>query len=110
MAVSSVSREDSIIKDLLSLNDGNIDNLADVVTKGYSDVARIFGGEMALKMFVYFRGDTINCAMGFYKKDFVVDLAAKCEDKRERKRIAMICGYSLQTIEKAVREKRLSAN
>ena len=103
----AVNTDKDIIKDLLSLTDGNLDNLANIVTKGYSDIAQVFGGEMALQMYANFRGCTINCAMMFFKKEFVIELASKCSDKRERERIAMICGYSSQTIEKAVREKLL---
>jgi len=105
MAEKIVGFESDIVKDILSLLNGNLDNLANITTKGYADVANVFGGEIALAMYANFRGCTINCAMSFFKKEYVVELAMKCKDKRERERIAIICGYSSQTIEKAVREK-----
>ena len=105
MADKIVGVENDIAKDILSLLDGDLDNLVNIVTKGYADIAHVFGGEMALAMYANFRGCTVNCAMNFFKKEYVVEIAMKCKDKRERERIAMICGYSSQTIEKAVREK-----
>ena len=107
MTNKRIGIENDIEKDILSLLDGNMDNIVNTVTKGYADIAQVFGGEMALAMYANFRGCTINCAMSFFKKEYVVELAMKCKDKRERERIAMICGYSSQTIEKAVREKTL---
>lgn len=104
MTLNTARDENIIISDLLSLTDGNLDNLVNLVTKGYADVAQVFGGQIALEMYVHFRGSAINCAMSFFKKEYVVEIASKC-DKSERKRIARICGYSSQTIEKAVKEQ-----
>ena len=96
MAINNVSNENAIIEDLLSLTDGNLDNLVHITTAGYSDIVQVFGWKMAMEMYVYFRGSTINCAMSFFKKEYVVEVASKCPDKRERERIARICGYASQ--------------
>ena len=107
MITRNVANEQAMIDDLLLLTGDNLENLMDITTKGYADVAQIFGWRLAMEMYVYFRGSTINCAMGFFKKEYVVEVASKCEDKRERERISRICGYASQTIEKAVREKSM---
>ena len=105
MAIDDVDGEKSTIEDLLSLTGDNLDNLVNIITKGYADIVLVFGWQMAMKMYVHFRGSTINCAMSFFKKEYVVEIASRCENKRERERIARICGYASQTIEKAMREK-----
>ena len=107
MAITAVGNEKAIIEDLLSLTNDNLDDLVNITTKGYADIVQVFGWQMAMEMYVYFRGSTINCAMSFFKKEYVVEIASKCESKRERERIARICGYASQTIEKAVRDRSM---
>ena len=104
MAIKAVGNEQAMMDDLLSLVGDNLDNLVNITTKGYADVAEILGWKTAMEMYFYFRGSTINCAMSFFTKEYVVAIASKCKDKRERERIARICGYTSQTIERAVRE------
>jgi hypothetical protein len=105
MAVDSIGGKNIIIDELLSLVDGNPDGLTDIASGGYAEIAQVFGGRMALEMYVHFRGCTINCPKHFFTQEFVVRTASKCQDRRGREKIAIICGYTSQWIERKVREQ-----
>jgi len=104
MAASAGNREKILVEDLLSLADSNTDDFANIVNGDYAEVVRILGVEIALKMYIHFRGCHISFPKHFYKPDYVVALASKCTDKREREKIAIVCGYTAQWIERRVRE------
>ena len=105
MAATTARSESIIIEELLSLTGGDLNSLTDIVNSGYAEIARVFGGKTALEMYVHFRGCTINCPKHFFKQEYVVEVASRCIDKREREKIAIICGYTSQWIERKVRER-----
>ena len=104
MVINPAINANVIIDELLSLTDGNLDNLSEIVSGGYAEIARVFGGRMALEMYVHFRGCTINCPKHFFKQEYVIEVASKIADRREREKIAIICGYTSQWIERKIRD------
>ena len=63
-----------------------------------------FGLDVALKVFQHYRGCKIDCPKYFYDVDFVIQVAAQKEDKREREKIAVICGYTADWLEAKIRK------
>ena len=90
------------MEDLLSISDGW--NLTEIVQKEYREIIQIFGLDVALKLFQHYRGCKIDCPKYFYDVDFVIKVAAQKEDKREREKIAVICGYTADWLEQKVRK------
>jgi hypothetical protein len=90
-----------IEEELLSVAVGN---LADIVMGDYAEIVKLFGADVALKMYVHFRGCHISFPKRFYKPEYVVEIASKQEDRRERERIAIVCGYTSGWLERKVRE------
>jgi hypothetical protein len=79
-------------------------NISDAVHGDYAELINVFGEETALKMFKHFRGCKINCPKYLYKQDFIVQLAAAEPNKRQREKIAILCGYTAGRLEALVKE------
>jgi CTP-dependent riboflavin kinase len=90
-----------IEEELLSIAVGN---LADIVMGDYAEIVKLFGADVALKMYVHFRGCHISFPKRFYKSEYVIEIASKQYDKREREKIAVLCGYTSGWLERKVRE------
>jgi hypothetical protein len=93
---------DILAEDFLSISDGW--NLAEAVKKEYREIIDIFGIDVALKLFQHYRGCKLVCPKYFYNADFVIKVAAQKEDKREREKIAVLCGYTAEWLEQRVRK------
>ena len=110
MAVNTGNKEKLLVEDLLSLADGDTQDFVNIVNGDYAEIVKVLGVEVALKMYIHFRGCHISFPKHFYKPDYVVTVAAKYSDKREREKIAITCGYTSQWIERRIRELRVEVN
>ena len=88
-------------QDLLSIADGEF---MDIVMGDYAEIVKVLGIDAALKMYTHFRGCYLNFPKRFYKPEYVISIAAKEPDKRERKRLAILCGYTTSWLERKVKE------
>jgi hypothetical protein len=103
----SENKERIIIQDLLELagdNVNNPDNFRVIVGGDYGEIVKVFGIEVAVRMYIHFRGCSLGFPKHFYKPEYIVSVAATCPNRRDRERIAMTCGYTSQWIERMVRE------
>lgn len=80
------------------------DNILDVVNKEYQEIIELFGVDVALKLFKHYKGCRIDCPKYFYQLDYVIKIAAQKEDKRERAKISVLCGYTAEWLERKIRE------
>jgi len=104
-------KEKILIQDLLELAGENVenpDNFRVIVGGDYGEIVKVFGIEVAVRMYIHFRGCSLGFPKHFYKPEYVVSVAAICNDRRDRERIAITCGYTSQWIERMVREARQS--
>lgn len=76
----------------------------------YPELVELIGSEATLKLFKYFRGCKIDCPKFFYRQDFIVQLAAKVPDKRERAKIAVASGYTANRLEVLINQWRKKDN
>ena len=109
MITISDPKEKVLIHDLLELardNLDNSDNFRGIVGGDYGEIVKVFGVEVAVRMYIHFRGCSLGFPKHFYKPEYVVSVAATCVDRRDRERIAITCGYTSQWIERMVRESR----
>lgn len=79
-------------------------DFSEAVHGDYAELIRVFGVEVALKMYKHFRGCKVNCPKYLYKQDFVVKIAAAEPNKRQRERIAILCGYTAGRLEALVKD------
>ena len=103
----SDDKERIVIQDLLELARENVnspDNFRVIVGGDYGEIVKVFGIEVAVRMYIHFRGCSLGFPKHFYKPEYVVSVAATCSDRRDRERIAITCGYTSQWIERMVRE------
>ena len=107
VVVNANNKEKLIVEDLLSLADDSNRDFENIVNGDYAEIVKVLGVEVALKMYIHFRGCNISFPKHFYKPDYVVTVASKCPDKREREKIAIVCGYTSQWIERRIRELRI---
>jgi hypothetical protein len=84
------------------LSDGY--DIKNAVNKEYREIIDLFGVEVAVRLYRHFRGCRIDCPKFFYNVDFVIQVAATKEDRREREKVAVVCGYTAEWIESKVRE------
>jgi len=103
MAVTFDNKDKIMVEGLLSLADSNSSNFENIVNGDYAEIVRVLGVEAALKIYIHFRGCSLNFPKHFYKPDYVVEIASKCADRREREKIAITCGYTSQWIERRVK-------
>jgi len=89
-------------EDILSISNGW--DLTEAVNKEYREIIEIFGIDVALKLYQHYRGCKLDCPKYFYNVDFVVKVAAQKEDKREREKIAVLCGYTSDWLEQRLRK------
>jgi len=92
------------VQELLSLIDNNSSDITGVVRENYVELVEILGLEVAAIIHAHFK--SILCVKYFYTEEFIVGLASKCTNKREKEKLALECGCSLQTIDKWLREAR----
>lgn len=83
---------------------------AEALTGSYPELVGLIGSEATLKLFKYFRGCKIDCPKFFYKQDYVVELAARVPDKRERAKIAVASGYTANRLEVLVSQWKKNGN
>ena len=76
----------------------------EAMNKEYREIKELLGIEAALKLYQHFRGCKIDFPKYFYNVDFVIKVAAQKEEKREREKIAVICGYTADWLEQKVRK------
>ena len=88
--------------DLLSISNGW--DLMEAVNKEYREIIELFGVDVALKIHRHYRGCRIAVPKNLYKVDFVIKVAAQKDDKREREKIAVLCGYTAEWLEQKVRK------
>lgn len=79
-------------------------DISNAVHNDYAELIKLFGEETAFKMFKHYRGCKVNCPKYLYKQDFVVKIAAREPNKRQRERIAILCGYTAGRLESLVKE------
>lgn len=79
---------------------------ADALNGSYPELVELIGVEATLKLFRYFRGSKIDCPKFFYRQDYIVEIAVQVSDKRERAKIAIASGYTVNRLEVLVREKK----
>ncbi|GHU46730.1 hypothetical protein FACS1894120_4050 [Clostridia bacterium] len=80
------------------------EEISEAVHSDYAELIRILGIENTLKLFNSYHGCKINCPKYLYKPEFVVRIAAEEPDKRQRERIAILCGYTAGRLESLVKE------
>jgi len=98
-----------MVQDLLELAGENINSpssFQEIVGGDYGEIVKVFGIEVAVRMYIHFRGCNLRLPKHFYKPEYTVSIAAQCTERRDRERIAMTCGYTSQWIERMVRESR----
>ena len=71
----------------------------EALTGSYPELVSLIGREATLKLYRYFRGCKIDCPKFFYRQDFIVALAAKEPNRRERAKIAVASGYTANRLE-----------
>ena len=101
------TKESILIQDLLDLAGDNVNtpsHFQGIVGGDYSEIVKVFGVEVAVRMYIHFRGCSLGFPKHFFKPEYVVSVASKCSDRRDRERIAITCGYTSQWIERMVRE------
>ena len=79
-------------------------DISEAVHEDYARLIDIIGEEMAFKVFVNYGGCEINCPKYLYKQEFVIKLAIKEKDKRQREKIAIHCGYTAGRLESLVKK------
>jgi len=102
------SKENAIIQDLLELAGDSVNSpniFQEIVGGDYGEIVKVFGVEVAVRMYIHFRGCSLGFPKHFYKPEFVVSVASQHPDRRDRERIAITCGYTSQWIERMVRKK-----
>jgi len=77
---------------------------AEALNSSYSELVELIGVEATLKLYKYFRGSKIDCPKFLYRQDYIVEIAAQVSDKRERAKIAIASGYTVNRLEVLVRE------
>jgi hypothetical protein len=101
MSITTRSAKAVVIEEeLLSIAVGE---LSEIVVGDYAEIVKLLGADAALKMYIHFRGCHISFPKRFYKPEYVVEIASKQEDRREREKIAIICGYTAGWLERKVR-------
>ena len=85
-------------------------NETEALTGSYPELVGLIGSEATLKLFKYFRGCKIDCPKFFYRQDYIVNLASKVTDKRERAKIAVASGYTANRLEVLVSQWRKNGN
>lgn len=88
--------------ELLSLAD--CDCIADVVNREYREIIQLCGLDVALKLFRHFRGCRIDFPKYFYQVDYIIQIAAQKEDRREREKVAIIAGYTASWLDKQIKK------
>jgi hypothetical protein len=104
----SSEKEKVIVQDLLELAGENAKDPTEfqgIVGGDYGEIVKVFGIDVAVRMYIHFRGCSLGFPKHFYKPEYIVSIAATCANRRDRERIAMTCGYTSQWIERMVREK-----
>jgi len=76
------------------------------LTGSYPDLVELIGCEAALKIFKHYRGGKIDCPKFLYRQDYLVDLASKVSDKRDRAKIAIASGYTVNRLEALVNKRK----
>jgi len=92
------------VQGLLSLVDGCTQDIKSVVRENYVELVEILGLEVALIVHAHFK--SILCVKYFYTEEYIVKLASQCTTKREREKLAVECGCSLQTIDGWLRKTK----
>jgi hypothetical protein len=103
MAKISENKERIVVEDLLALADYGSDDFEHILNGDYAEVVKALGIDIAVKMYIHFRGCHLSFPKYFYMPDYVVRIASNCQDKREREKIAITCGYTSQWVERKVR-------
>jgi len=57
MAVGSNNKEKALVEDLLSLADSKCSDFENILNGDYAEIVRVLGVEVALKIYIHFRGD-----------------------------------------------------
>ncbi|MCL1846156.1 MAG: hypothetical protein FWF77_09660 [Defluviitaleaceae bacterium] len=107
MLVISDEKERILIQDLIELAGekmNNPDDFRGIVGGDYGEIVKVFGIEVAVRMYIHFRGCSLGFPKHFYRPEYVVSIASTCSNRRDREHIAMTCGYTSQWIERMVRE------
>ena len=107
LAVIAESKEKIIVQELLDLagdNAKNSEEFQGIVSGDYAEIVKVFGIDIAVKMYIHFRGCNISCPKHFYTQEYVVSVASQFSERRERERVAITCGYTSHWIERKVRE------
>ena len=82
---------------------------SEALTGSYPELVELIGCEATLKLFKHFRGGKIDCPKFLYKQDHLVDLATQVQDKRERAKIAIASGYTINRLEALVNKRKKEA-
>lgn len=76
------------------------------LNKCYSELCNLIGAELMLKLFRNLRGEKIHYPKKLYRAEFIADLAAQTEDRRERARIARAGGYTAKFIDETIGKRK----
>jgi len=99
--VVNANNQDAVLEDLLSISDGKLEQIAN---NEYAELIQLLGIDATLKLYIHYRGCNIRFPKHFYRAEYVVEAASKCMEKREREKIAIVCGYTAQWLERKVKQ------
>lgn len=72
----------------------------------YSNLCELIGVEHMLKLFHNRRGEKVHYPKKLFRAEFIADLAAQTEDRRERARIARAGGYTAKFIDETINKRK----
>ena len=78
----------------------------DALTGSYPELVELIGCEATLKLFKHFRGSKIDCPKFLYRQDYLAEMASHVSDKRERAKIAIASGYTVNRLEALVGKRK----
>lgn len=80
------------------------DKESEALNGSYPELMALIGIEATLKLFKYFHGSKIDCPKFLYRQEYIVAIAAQIPEKRERAKLAIACGYTVNRLEVLIRE------
>ena len=83
MAVNTDSKEKVLVEDLLSLADSKSIDFGNIVNGDYAEIVRVLGAEVALKIYIHFRGCSLSFPKHFYKPEYIVEFYGTPLDEKE---------------------------
>lgn len=79
---------------------------AEALNKCYCRLFELIGAEHMLNLFRHLRGEKVHYPKKLYRAEFIADLAALTENRRERARIARAGGYTAKFIDEMTNKRK----